>query len=245
MRRRGEGILIGGEIQQVERQLARYGVETIVAALEPFATDARRARLREVLGRRLDAVALVVDALHDPHNGAALARSCDAFGVQAMHAIERKEPLAVAASVSRGSHKWIEIVRHASGEACVEALLARGYELVATHPEGELVPEDLATIPRVALLMGNEREGIAPALREACRRAVRVPMTGFVESLNVSVTAAILLHAATRGRAGDLGEERKRALYARALWLTVPRPEEHVEGHLAHAAAAAVTDAPR
>jgi tRNA (guanosine-2'-O-)-methyltransferase len=236
MRRRGEGILIGGEIQQVERQLARYGIDTVIAALEPFATEARRARIQEVLGRRLDAVTLVVDALHDPHNGAALARSCDAFGVQAMHAIERNEPLAVAASVSRGSHKWLEIVRHQSGDACVASLRARGYELVATHPEGELVPEDLARIPRVALLMGNEREGIDPALRAACTRAVRVPMTGFVESLNVSVTAAILLHAATRGRAGDLDAERRRALYARALWLTVPRPEEHLLGQLAQAA---------
>jgi tRNA (guanosine-2'-O-)-methyltransferase len=239
MRRRGDGILVGGEIQQVEQEVARYGVDTVIAALDSFATDARRARIDGVLSRRLDAVTLVVDALHDPHNGAALARSCDAFGVQAMHAIERREPLALAASVSRGSHKWIEIVRHQSGAACVASLQGRGYELIATHPEGELEPEDLATLPRVALLMGNEREGIDPALRAACSRAVRVPMVGFVESLNVSVTAAILLHAATRRRPGDLDEARKRALYARALWLTVPRPAECLEEHLVRLASGA------
>lgn len=239
MRRRGEGILIGGEVQQAERELARYGTEEVIAALEIFSTEARRARIQGVLDHRKEAVTLVVDSLHDPHNGAALVRSCDAFGVQTMHAIERKEPLAIAASVSRGSQKWIDVRRYDGIASCVSTLHARGYVLVATHPEGELVPEDLAKLPKVALVMGNEREGIDPALREACDRAVRVPMVGFVESLNVSVTAAILLHAATLGREGDLDDARKRALYARALWLTVPRPAEHVEGFLQHQAARA------
>jgi tRNA (guanosine-2'-O-)-methyltransferase len=101
---------------------------------------------------------------------------------------------------------------------------------VATHPEGELVPEDLASIPKVALVLGNERVGIAPDVRAACTRAVRVPMSGFVESLNVSVTTAILLFAATRGRKGDLDEATRRFLYARGLLLTVPRAEERLEG---------------
>ncbi len=232
MRRRGDGILVGGEIQQAERELQRFGTETVIAALEIFATEARRARIREVLARRLQSVTLVVDALHDPHNGAALVRSCDAFGVQTMHAIERKEPLAVAASVSRGTQKWIDVVRWEGGAPCIAALKARGYALVATHPDGDLEPEDLASIPKLGLVMGNEREGIDPELRAACEHAVRVPMVGFVESLNVSVTAAILLHAATRRRPGDLDEARKLSLYARALWLSVPRPADHVEGYL-------------
>ena len=243
MRRRGEGILVGGEIQQAERELARFGAETVIAALETFATEARRARIQSVLAQRLDAVTLVVDALHDPHNGAALVRSCDAFGVQAMHAIERIEPLAVAASVSRGSHKWIDVLRWEGIASCTSALAARGYTLVATHPDGELAPEDLAELPRVALVMGNEREGIHPELRACCTRAVRVPMVGFVESLNVSVTAAILLHAATRRRPGDLDEARKLSLYARALWLTVPRPLEHLESYVQRAAAASAASA--
>lgn len=98
--------------------------------------------------------------------------------------------------------------------------------LVATHPDGEMAPEELADLPRLALVLGNEREGISPELQGACSRRVRVPMRGFVESLNVSVTAAILLHAATRGRTGDLDAETQRKLYARALYLSVPRAED-------------------
>jgi tRNA (guanosine-2'-O-)-methyltransferase len=229
MRRHSEGVLVGG--QAIAPELV-HAPREVIAALEPFVTEARAARLREVLGRRLGSVALVVDALHDPHNGAALTRTCDAFGVQCIHAIERLEPIAIAATVARGSQKWISLLRHENGDACVQALRASGHELIATHPEGELLPDDLAHIPRVALVLGNEREGIAPELRAACRRSVRVPMVGFVESLNVSVTAAILLHAATRGRPGDLDPAVVEALYARALWLTVPRPELHMQARV-------------
>jgi tRNA (guanosine-2'-O-)-methyltransferase len=225
MRRRSDGVLIGGEA--ISPQIP-HPADLVIETLEPLTTPARQARFKEVLSRRIEAVTVVVDALHDPHNGAALVRSCDAFGVQTIHAIERKEPVAIARTVSRGSQKWIDLVRHQTGDACVAALRASGHELVATHPEGELVPEDLATLPKVALVLGNEREGIAPEIRAACVRAVRVPMVGFVESLNVSVTAAILLHAATRGRKGDLSPERQRELYARALWLTVPRAAERM-----------------
>src|SRR5258708_6688945 len=202
MKRRTPGVLIGGEVSA--REASSFATDDVIAALEPIVTDARRARIRSVLCRRLQSVTVVIDALHDPHNGAAIVRSCDAFGVQTLHAIETHEALAVASTVAKGSQKWIDVTRHESGHACVMALRASGHELVATHPEGELTPDDLAQIPRLALLLGNERDGIAPELRAACTRAVRVPMVGFVESLNVSVTAAILLYAATRGRAGDL-----------------------------------------
>jgi len=203
-----------------------YPDDDVIATLEPLVTERRLARIRDVLSHRLASVTVVVDALHDPHNGAAIVRSCDAFGVQTIHAIERNEPIAFGREVARGSQKWVDLVRHVGGEPCVAALRASGHELVATHPEGELVPEDLARIAKVAIVLGNERSGIAPEVRAACARSVRVPMVGFVESLNVSVTAAILLHAATLGRSGDLDEPRKRSLHARALWLTVPRADE-------------------
>ncbi len=225
MRRRSEGVLTGDDALA---PALPHPPELIISTLERFVTDARAARLREVLSHRLGSVALVVDALHDPHNGAALVRTCDAFSVQTVHAIERTEPITVARTVSRGSQKWIDVIRHTSAESCLEVMVSTGHELVATHPDGELLPEDLAAIPRVALVLGNEQMGIGAEIRNACKRAVRVPMRGFVESLNVSVTAGILLHAATKGRRGDLGEARLRALYARALWLTVPHPEAHM-----------------
>lgn len=209
--------------------LLPYPVDEVISSLEQFATEARIARTQEVIARRLASVTVVVDSLHDPHNGAAIVRSCDAFGVQYFHAIERTEPFAAAHSVSRGTQKWVDVVRHSGPEHCIATLRESGHELIATHPDGELSPEDLAHIPKVALVLGNERVGIAPDVRAACTRAVRVPMNGFVESLNVSVTTAILLYAATRGRSGDLDEATRRFLYARGLYLTIPRAGERVE----------------
>jgi len=89
--------------------------------------------------------------------------------------------------------------------------------------DGELVPADLATIPRFALVTGNEREGVSSEFLAAAQQRVRIPMRGFVESLNLSVATAILLHAALCNRAGDLSESRQRELYARGLVRSVVR----------------------
>ena len=167
-----------------------------------------------------------MDAPHKPHNGAAVIRSCDAFGVQRLHVVERLEGFLAANSVARGSERWVDVRTYRDVEGAVAALAASGHELVATHPEGDLLPQDLASIPRVALVLGNERTGIAAHLRAACRHSVRIPMRGFAESLNVSVTAAILLQHATAGRPGELPTAEQEQLYARALAISVPRAAE-------------------
>jgi tRNA (guanosine-2'-O-)-methyltransferase len=167
-----------------------------------------------------------MDAPHDPHNGAAVIRSCDAFGVHRIHVVERIERFLASNTVARGSERWVDVRTHETVEGAVAALASSGHDLIATHPEGDLLPADLATVPRPALVLGNERTGIVEALRAACRHSVRIPMRGFAESLNVSVTAAILLQQATAGRAGDLAEHERDLLYARALVLTVPHAPE-------------------
>ena len=201
--------------------------ERVVRVLEPLVTDARRSRLREVIGRRLACVAVALDAPYDPHNGAAVLRSCEAFGVQRLHVVEREgTPFAVAHTVARGAEKWIDVMRHSRSSSFLEWTNEAKMPLVAAHPDGELAPEELADMPRLAIVLGNERDGICDELARACLLRVRVPMRGFVESLNMSVTAAILLHAATRGRAGDLEPATQRRLYARGLYLSVAHTED-------------------
>jgi tRNA (guanosine-2'-O-)-methyltransferase len=228
MRRTTPGVL--GAHELVDRRIARadaHDPELLVRVLEPLVTEPRRARLREVIGRRLASVSAVFDRPYDPHNGAAVLRSCEAFGVQWLHVVERAgTPFAVAHSVARGAEKWIDVVCHAGPESVIAWARATDTALVATHPEGELGPDELARLPRVGLVLGNEREGIHRELALACAARVRVPMRGFVESLNVSVTAAVLLHAATQGRRGDLDPESRRRLYARGLYLSVPHAED-------------------
>src|SRR3954454_10304671 len=109
MRRRSAGVRGPAEILGPAPTID-VGVdpETAIAILEPLVTDERRARLLEVIERRLDSVTVVMDAPHDPHNGGAVVRSCDAFGVQRLHVIERYEPFLVATSVAKGSEQWVD-----------------------------------------------------------------------------------------------------------------------------------------
>ncbi len=227
MRRHTPGLVSGAEllpalIQRVER----LDAARVIELLEPLVLDRRAQRLRDVIGRRLASVQVVFDAPHDPHNGAAVVRSCEAFGVQFVHVIERLEHFLAAPSVSKGSEKWVDLRRWESVEDVVAALRADGLELVAADPAGELAPQDLASIPRLGIVLGNERDGIATELAAACTRRVRVPMRGFVESLNVSVSAAILLAQATIERPGDLSTEDRLRLYARGLYFTVEKADE-------------------
>ncbi len=200
--------------------------ERVIAALEPLVTERRRARLLEVIERRLASVSVLFDAPHDPHNGAAVLRTCEAFGVQRLHVVERKETFLSAASVSRGAEKWVDIRTYRDGTRAIAAAAEEGAVLVGAHPDGELEPADLKSIPRVCVVLGNERDGISAELAAACTRRVRVPMRGFIESLNVSVTAAILLSHAVDGRPGDLSHADRRRLYARGLYLSVPKAPE-------------------
>lgn len=206
--------------------LTESNASIVAEALEPFVLAERSERFRSVFAERLDSVTVLMDAPHDPHNGAAVIRSCDAFGVQRLHIVERKEEFLASGRVARGSQRWVDVRTYARGSEAVRALRASGHRLLGTHPEGRLAPQDLASIPRFALVLGNERDGIEPELRDQCDETIRIPMRGFAESLNVSVTAAILLQHATSGRAGDLPDVERRWLYARALVLTVPRAPE-------------------
>jgi tRNA (guanosine-2'-O-)-methyltransferase len=227
MRRTTPGCsFIAEEQQKLLAALRSADVVEIARTLEAFVRPERAARLRAVFAARLDAVTVLMDAPHDPHNGAAVLRSCDAFGLQRIHVLERIERFLAANTVARGSERWVDVRTYAAPEQAAAALQASGHELVATHPEGELLPPDLAAIPRLALVLGNERHGIHAEVARSCARSVRVPMRGFAESLNVSVTAAILLEQATRGRPGDLPEGEQAFLYARALVLTVPHASE-------------------
>lgn len=216
--------LVAGRLARAEAR----SPDDLIRHLERFVLEPRRTRLLQAIDQRLDSVTVVFDQPYDPHNGAAILRTCDAFGLQALHVVERPTtPFLAAASVARGANKWVDVLLHRSAASVVrhfaEAEVAT--PLVAAHPEGELLPEDLAALPRMALVVGNEREGIQPELAAACTHRVRVPMRGFVESLNVSVSTAILLHGATRGRVGDLPEAQRRRLYARGLYFSVAQVE--------------------
>lgn len=197
----------------------------IIELLEPLVGEERRRRLQQVFAQRIESVTVLLDGPYDPHNAAAVLRSCDAFGVHQLHAVSN-EPLQASRKVAQGTERWIEVSRHATPQAAIAALRVTGHKLVVAHPKGNRVPEDLAHLARVAIVLGNEHSGVSPEVAEAAHDTVRIPMQGFVESLNLSVSTALLLYAATRQRSPDLNLAAQRTCYARGLFQSVIRAEQ-------------------
>lgn len=189
----------------------------IVRALAPLVTPERLARMDAVIARRTRSLVPVLEDLADPHNGAAIMRSADAFGCQEVHVIEGRHPFAVSTRVTRGTHRWLDLVRHAGVDACIDHLQGRGFRIYVAAMDGEVGPEELARVPRAAVVMGNEHKGASAEMRARVDGVYRIPMEGFVESLNVSVASAITLYVASRGRHGDLQAHEREEL--RARWL--------------------------
>lgn len=207
-------------------------VEHVIEALEPLLTAERKQRLSEVIAARSRAIVPVLDGLIDPHNIAAVLRSAEAFGVQEVHVIERGDEFVASQRIAQGTQRWIDVVRHASARSCVSALHERGYKVYVAAMHGKLGPEALAREPRAAVVFGNEHEGVSSELAALADDVYTIPMRGFVQSLNVSVAAAITLSAAMQGRPGELAPSEQRTLLARYLVESIDRADEIIAEHL-------------
>lgn len=189
----------------------------VVDILTPLVTPERLARFHDVIARRTRSLLPVLDGLSDPRNGAAILRSCDAFGCHEVHTVRGRFPFAISTHVSRRTERWLELHAHEDAEACCDVLIDRGYRLFVAAMDGTLSPEDLAHVPRAAIVVGNEHRGVSDVFRERASGIYRIPMVGFVESLNVSVATAITLYTATRGRHGDMSDDERTDALARML----------------------------
>jgi tRNA (guanosine-2'-O-)-methyltransferase len=163
-------------------------------------------RLRTAAQQRMAGLTVVLESLYDPGNRAAVFRTAEAFGLDAVHVIDRKAGQKHGARlVSRGTEKWLQMHDHATTDDALLHLRSRGYRLYAADLDATRPLEALDFSPRVALVFGNEHRGISDALRESADERFRIPMVGFAESLNISAAAAITIHTARRQRERALG----------------------------------------
>jgi tRNA (guanosine-2'-O-)-methyltransferase len=167
-------------------------------------TDRRHRRLNEVLRQRTRRLAVVLDSVRQRHNVSAVLRSCDAFGIQDVHVIESDIPFEPCGKIAMGSDRWLTITSYTGAHGrqdCIRALRQHGFRLVGTGPPGAaaVVSMDGVDFHRpLAIAFGNEKKGLSRELLSACEATVAIPMFGFVESLNISVAAAVMLQALTR-----------------------------------------------
>jgi tRNA (guanosine-2'-O-)-methyltransferase len=159
--------------------------------------------MRQVLARRQPDLHVVVDNIHDPHNAAAILRTCDGFGAATVNLLYgAQEPPELTAGVSVKAHKWLELRWFVDPRECLQALHDDGIRLLATHIDDSAVDfrEIDWTLP-TAVAFGNEHRGCTDELLKLADGTIQIPMVGMAQSFNVSVSAAIVLAEAARQRA--------------------------------------------
>lgn len=202
--------------------------ERMIRAMAPLVTERRLRRMREAAAGRTRRFVPILESLADPHNGAAIMRTADAHGLQEVHVIPGPYGFHASRTVAKGTQRWLELRRHASAADCVSELKQRGFRVLFATMDGEATPTELPALldeGPLAIAFGNEHRGPSPELRELADGGYRIPMRGFVESLNVSVAAAITIHAAVGARSGDLGDAEREELLARWLMASIKDSE--------------------
>ena len=173
-----------------------------LALLRTFMTEGKLEAIDRVLPNRTRHLTVVLEDICQMQNASAVIRSCDCFGVQDLHVIENKNRFNISKEIVRGSSKWVDIYRYRKEESntlqCLETLKKDGYKIVVTSPHQDDFPiEKLPLDQKVALVIGSEGFGISDEVVEHADYFTRVPMFGFTESLNLSVTAAICIQQLT------------------------------------------------
>ena len=169
-----------------------------LAFLENILTDNRKERFLNVLENRTKHFTVVVEDVFQMHNTSAVMRSCEVFGIQEMNVIEQRFGKRIDKEIAMGAQKWVDINNFDNVTNCIDTLKSQGYQIIATTPhENDCLLEDFDITKPSALFFGTERDGLSEEILQKADGFLKIPMAGFTESLNISVSAAIILQNLT------------------------------------------------
>lgn len=170
----------------------------LLTYLEGFISTERRERFLEVLEKRTKYLTVAIEDVFQFHNTSAIIRSCEVFGIQEAHVIENRFGKRLDKNIAMGAQQWVDVHRYGNSKDCLERLTGDGYQIIATTPHMDSCSlEDFQMGTKIALFFGTEKEGLSSKVMQAADGFLKIPMVGFTESLNVSVSAAILLQVLT------------------------------------------------
>lgn len=230
--------MLNSGLQHMERQdLGNREKTELLAYMEQFITDNKSKLFDSIIGNRTRHITVVLEDIYQSHNASAVLRSCDCFGVQDVHIIENRYSYSINPDVALGSSKWLNLIKYNQKDnntiSCYERLRQQGYRIVATTPHrNDTMLDELDLGSKVALVFGTELEGLSDDAIRHADEYLKIPMYGFTESFNISVSAAItLFHLTEKLRASNidwkLSEEDRIA--TRLSWVrsVIKRPEIH------------------
>jgi tRNA (guanosine-2'-O-)-methyltransferase len=166
--------------------------------LENILTDNRKEKFLKVLQERTNHFTVVVEDVFQMHNASAVMRSCEVFGVQNLNVIEQRYGKSIDKEIAMGAQKWVDINSFDSVGNCMDTLKNKGYQIIATTPHTDDCLLDHFDISKPsAFCFGTEKEGLSEEIMQKADGFLKIPMVGFTESLNISVSAAIILQNLT------------------------------------------------
>lgn len=171
----------------------------IISTLEEFVSEHKRELIGEVLAKRTRHVTLAFEDIEKPHNISAVIRTAECLGIQDIHFIKNSNEYEVNSHITQGASKWLTFHNHNSAknniDLCYEQLRREDYSIYATSlHENSVSIEDLDPSKKVAIVFGTESDGISKEAGEKADGLVHIPMSGFTESFNLSVSAALCLN---------------------------------------------------
>lgn len=166
--------------------------------LESYLTKSRREKFVKVLVQRTTHFTVAIEDVYQLHNTSAVIRSCDVFGIQEVNIVEEHNTKRIDREIAMGAQKWVDLNRYNSIKSCMTDLKENGYQIVATTPHNnDCNLQDFDVSKKSCFFFGRETEGLSDAVLNAADCYLKIPMVGFTESLNISVSAAIILQHVT------------------------------------------------
>lgn len=171
----------------------------IIDVLEPFVSEHKQKRVEQVLSSRTRHITLAFEDIDKPHNISAVLRTAECMGIQDLHFIKNKNDYSINPIITQGAAKWVTMHHHKDSnennvDKCYDHLRAQGYKIYATSlQETSMSVHELDGTHKTAIVFGTEGKGISEDAGEKADGYVHIPMQGFTESFNLSVSAAICL----------------------------------------------------
>ncbi len=166
--------------------------------LETYLTVSRKEKFNNVLSQRTKHVTVATEDVYQLHNTSAVIRTCDVFGIQEVQIIEERNTKRIDREIAMGAQKWVDVNRFHSVKDCIADMKQKGYQIVATTPHAnDCVLQDFDITKKSCFFFGREVEGLSQEVLDVADCFLKIPMVGFTESLNISVSAAIILQRIT------------------------------------------------
>ena len=180
--------------------MGNTSTKELIDYFKTFITEQRLNKMENILSLRTRYLTVVLENIYQPHNASAVLRSCDGFGIQDVHIIENSNSYRVNPGVSLGTSQWLTMHNYSkekeNSKTAIETLKKKGYRIVATTPHSEDKNLENFDLPKgkIALFFGTEMHGLSDTVLENADEFMKIPMYGFVESFNISVSCALSLH---------------------------------------------------